>query len=110
SNALASALSSTLRQLFAPVVLPANDAPIARQRAWITRHFRPDALPQDIVASLSHALENLHDSDETRGEREWLDATRTALTSYSPTMIHITREALLRARSITLADSFRLEM
>jgi enoyl-CoA hydratase/carnithine racemase len=110
SSARSSTLTRALRHAFAPVELPSDEAPIARQRAWIVRHFHPDALPVDIVASLSHALENLHDSDETRGEREWLDATRTALTSYSPTMIHVTREALLRARAISLADSFRLEM
>lgn len=104
------ALLTALRDACAPTDIAATDAIIERQRPWIARHFQRDASPMDIVASLDQALAELRECEETADERAWLTATRTALTQYSPTMIHVTREALLRGRDITLADSFRMEM
>ncbi|RKP53493.1 enoyl-CoA hydratase/isomerase family protein [Pararobbsia silviterrae] len=88
----------------------AAHAPIARQHAWIAEHFRSDRSPQAIVESLRAARRALPDDTAAQAERDWLDATLSALTAYSPTMIHVTREALLRGRGMTLADSFRMEM
>lgn len=32
------------------------------------------------------------------------------MTTHSPTMLHVTREALLRGRQLTLAECFRMEL
>jgi hypothetical protein len=58
------------------------------------------------VATLRHDLER----EPPREVRQWLQATFDALTSHSPTMLHVTREALLRGRQMTLAECFRMEL
>lgn len=104
------ALAHALRDVFAVSEIDMHDAPIKRQHAWIAQHFMPKRTPSEIVASLRGALDGLPDHDAARAEREWLEAALAALTHYSPTMIHVAREALLRGRDMTLADSFRMEM
>jgi enoyl-CoA hydratase/carnithine racemase len=103
-------LLAALRDAYVLTEARTGASVIERQREWITEHFRRNATPTSIVASLERALEGLEDTAAAHEKREWIEATLTALRSYSPTMIHVTREALLRGREITLEDSFRLEM
>lgn len=103
-------LLAALREAYILTEAGTGASVIERQRGWITEHFKREAAPTSIVASLGRTLEVLEDTEAAREEREWIEATLTALKSYSPTMIHVTREALLRGREITLEDSFRLEM
>lgn len=42
--------------------------------------------------------------------REWLAVATKALREHSPTMLKVTREALLRGRRLSLADCFRQEL
>ena len=42
--------------------------------------------------------------------KQWLQSTYDAMTGHSPTMLCVTREALLRGRQMTLAECFRMEL
>ncbi|MEI5997513.1 enoyl-CoA hydratase/isomerase family protein [Paraburkholderia bengalensis] len=95
-----------LRTVFAP---PCNIVPHAGLAAFmqpILRHFDRRSGIERIVASLRQDLEREH----PREMRQWLQATYDAMTSHSPTMLHVTREALLRGRQMTLAECFRMEL
>jgi enoyl-CoA hydratase/carnithine racemase len=72
----------------------------------IVRHFGRRARVEQIVASLRADLEH----EQPEDVRAWLTATLDALTHYSPTMLEVTREALLRGRQMTLAENFRMEL
>lgn len=74
--------------------------------ARVARHFTRDKRVIDIVASLRADLAR----EPAESERAWLEATLDAFTHFSPTMLEVTREALLRGREISLADSFRMEL
>jgi enoyl-CoA hydratase/carnithine racemase len=97
---------ATLRHVFVP---PGNTAPasvLEQQLPWIVRHFNERQTIPQIIATLRA---NLAQPDLAPEQRPWLQTTLDALTSYSPTMLAVTREALLRGRRMTLADSFRME-
>jgi enoyl-CoA hydratase/carnithine racemase len=99
-------LLAGLRRVFAP---PCNIAPHSALSAFaplIMRHFDP-RLPVDrMVTSLRQDLER----GGPREARQWLQSTWDTLTGYSPTMLYVTREALLRGRQMTLAEAFRMEL
>jgi enoyl-CoA hydratase/carnithine racemase len=72
----------------------------------IMRHFDPRSGVDGMVASLLQDL----DRGAPREVRQWLQSAWDALTGYSPTMLYVTREALLRGRQMTLAEAFRMEL
>ncbi|MGV2290727.1 enoyl-CoA hydratase/isomerase family protein [Trinickia sp. YCB016] len=99
-------LEQHLTDVFVP---PANITPHAAIEAFmplIVKHFAARLTVPDIAASLAADLQ----LDPPRELRSWLQATLDALASHSPTMLHVTREALLRGRSMTLAECFRMEL
>ncbi|ACC74218.1 enoyl-CoA hydratase/isomerase family protein [Paraburkholderia phymatum] len=99
-------LLHALRTVFEP---PCNIVPHAGLRAFtqaIMRHFDRRSGIERIVATLRQDLEREH----AREMRQWLQATCDALTSHSPTMLCVTRDALLRGRQMTLAECFRMEL
>jgi enoyl-CoA hydratase/carnithine racemase len=99
-------LLPALRAVFEP---PCNIVPHAALGPFtqlIMRHFDRRASVERTVATLHHDLER----EPPREVRQWLQATFDALTSHSPTMLHVTREALLRGRQMTLAECFRMEL
>jgi enoyl-CoA hydratase/carnithine racemase len=98
---------SALRTVFAPMA--SDSTPKATLPAYtplICRHFDRRAGVDQIVTTLRADL----DCDPVQHEREWLQTTLDALTQYSPTMLMVTREALLRGRQMTLAECFRMEL
>lgn len=98
----------TLRRVFdAPCQdVHTNESALSRNAALILQHFDRRKPVVEIVASLRAALER----EPSEADRAWLEATLEALTHYSPTMLEVTREALLRGRQLTLAESFRMEL
>ncbi len=72
----------------------------------ILKHFDRRSGVDRIVASLHHEL----DREPPREVRQRLQSAYDALTTYSPTMLYVTREALLRGRQMTLAECFRMEL
>ncbi|WP_322053460.1 enoyl-CoA hydratase/isomerase family protein [Paraburkholderia bannensis] len=84
----------------------ATASALSQHAALIATHFNRRARVFEIVASLRAALEG----EPSEADRAWLEATLEALTHYSPTMLEVTREALLRGRQMTLAESFRMEL
>jgi enoyl-CoA hydratase/carnithine racemase len=100
-------LPGALRAVFEP---PANVVPHAAlegQLPWIVRHFDRRSSVERIVATLRQEL----DREETGREyRQWLLTTLDALLGHSPTMLAVTRDALLRGRQMTLAEAFRMEL
>ncbi|NPT62223.1 enoyl-CoA hydratase/isomerase family protein [Paraburkholderia elongata] len=100
---------SDIRQSIKDVfVSPMNVAPPSRLEHFlplIRGHFAPQFSVGQIVDSMEYALHG----EMPQPEREWLETTHTALRSNSPLMLEVTREALLRGRQMTLADSFRME-
>ncbi len=99
-------IQGALREVFASSTLDSNSAPIAVHEPWISTHFDARRPVVEIVASLREALKGAPSDTE----RTWLRATLDALLTCSPTMIHVTREALLKGRHMSLADCFRMEM
>ncbi|MEM5341493.1 enoyl-CoA hydratase/isomerase family protein [Paraburkholderia azotifigens] len=99
-------LLRALRTVFEP---PCNIVPHAGLGAFtqlMMRHFDRRSGIERIVATLRQDLEREH----AREVRQWLQATCDALTSHSPTMLYVTRDALLRGRQMTLAECFRMEL
>ena len=97
---------AVLREVFVAPCHEAGDGALASFAPLIERHFERGSRVEQIVASLRADLEREH----TESKRKWLEATLEALTHYSPTMLEVTREALLRGRQMTLAESFRMEL
>ncbi|RQN34653.1 enoyl-CoA hydratase/isomerase family protein [Paraburkholderia tropica] len=95
-----------LRQVFETSGHDAIASPLAAREPLIARHFEPHARVSEMVASLRADLEGAPPGDACA----WREATLDALTHYSPTMLEVTREALLRGRHATLAESFRMEL
>ncbi|QBR00551.1 enoyl-CoA hydratase/isomerase family protein [Paraburkholderia pallida] len=89
----------------APSYQPEASA-LAGHAALIARHFEHRAHVEQIVRTLRADLER----EQPEAVRAWLEATLEALTHYSPTMLEVAREALLRGRQMTLAESFRMEL
>ncbi|MFL9965240.1 enoyl-CoA hydratase/isomerase family protein [Paraburkholderia sediminicola] len=99
-------LMAALRGVFEP---PCNIIPHAALAAFtqlILRHFDRRSGVERIAATLRHDLER----EPSREVRQWLQATCDAITGHSPTMLCVTREALLRGRQMTLAECFRMEL
>ncbi|TDG05648.1 enoyl-CoA hydratase/isomerase family protein [Paraburkholderia guartelaensis] len=97
---------ASLREVFIAPCHEANDGALASFTPLIVRHFDRRLRVEQIVASLRADLESEH----SHAEQAWLEATLEALTHYSPTMLEVTREALLRGRQMTLAECFRMEL
>ncbi|HTR08366.1 MAG TPA: enoyl-CoA hydratase/isomerase family protein [Paraburkholderia sp.] len=97
---------AVLREVFVAPCHEAGEGALASFAPLIERHFERGSRVEQIVASLRADLER----EYTESERKWLEATLEALTHYSPTMLEVTREALLRGRQMTLAESFRMEL
>jgi enoyl-CoA hydratase/carnithine racemase len=70
------------------------------------RHFNARHTLEQIVESLRAHLE----AGPREAERAWLRATLDALLAHSPTMLYVTREALLRGRHMSLAECLRMEL
>jgi enoyl-CoA hydratase/carnithine racemase len=99
-------LMSALRGVFEP---PCNIVPHAALQPFtqlILRHFDRRSSVERIVATLGHDLER----EPPREVKQWLQSTYEAMTGHSPTMLCVTREALLRGRQMTLAECFRMEL
>ncbi|WP_027211967.1 enoyl-CoA hydratase/isomerase family protein [Burkholderia sp. WSM2232] len=99
-------LLSALRGVFEPPCNIVPHAALAPLTQLVLRHFDRRSGVDRIVATLRHDLER----DSPREVRQWLQSTYDALTAHSPTMLHVTREALLRGRQMTLAECFRMEL
>ncbi|MCX5538710.1 enoyl-CoA hydratase/isomerase family protein [Paraburkholderia sp. CNPSo 3076] len=97
---------ASLREVFVAPCHEADDGALASFTPLIARHFDRRLRVEQIVAALRADLEREH----AQAERAWLEATLEALTHYSPTMLEVTREALLRGRQMTLAECFRMEL
>lgn len=99
-------VQARLAEVFVP---PANLMPHPTLEAFlpaIDKHFDARLSVDEMAASLGAALI----SNPSRDMRAWLQTTLDTLHSYSPTMLHVTREALLRGRTLTLAEAFRMEL
>lgn len=99
-------LMTALRSVFEP---PCNVTPHAALSPFtqlILRHFDRRSSVERTVATLRHDL----DREPPREIRQWLQSTYDALLGHSPTMLCVTREALLRGRQMTLAECFRMEL
>ncbi len=111
ADVAADGLLRALRTVFEP---PCNIVPHAGLGAFtqlILRHFDRRSGVERIVATLRQDLEREHAPQMGQREvRQWLQATYDALTSHSPTMLYVTRDALLRGRQMTLAECFRMEV
>ncbi|HKR42275.1 MAG TPA: enoyl-CoA hydratase/isomerase family protein [Paraburkholderia sp.] len=99
-------LHASLREVFVAPCHEADDGALAALTPLIVRHFDRRLRVEQIVAALRADLER----EPSQAERAWLEATLEALTHYSPTMLEVTREALLRGRQLTLAECFRMEL
>ncbi|MEX3941970.1 enoyl-CoA hydratase/isomerase family protein [Paraburkholderia sp. BR10937] len=97
---------ASLHEVFVAPCHEANDGGLVAFTPLIVRHFDRRLRVEQIVASLRADLER----EPAQAERAWLEATLEALTHYSPTMLEVTREALLRGRQMTLAECFRMEL
>lgn len=96
-----------LRRVFEAPCHDAQAGKLAADAPLIARYFEQRKTVEQIV----HALRTDLASEATAPEaRAWIGATLAALTQYSPTMLEVTREALLRGRQMTLAESFRMEL
>ncbi|RQS06291.1 enoyl-CoA hydratase/isomerase family protein [Burkholderia sp. Bp8998] len=96
-----------LCEVFEPPCNVVPHAALDSQMAWIVRHFDKRSTVERIVMTLKQDLAR---DELAREHRQWLQATLNALLSHSPTMLCVTREALLRGRQMTLAESFRMEL
>jgi enoyl-CoA hydratase/carnithine racemase len=96
-----------LRAVFEPPCNVVPHAALDGQMPWIVRHFDKRSGVERIVATLRQDLAR---DEPGREHRQWLQATLDALLAYSPTMLNVTREALLRGRQMSLAESFRMEL
>jgi len=99
-------LLSALRGVVEPPCNIVPHAAITPFTQLIQRHFDRRSGVDRIMATLRHDLER----DPPREVRQWLQSTYDALAAHSPTMLYVTREALLRGRQMTLAECFRMEL
>ncbi|KVD60668.1 enoyl-CoA hydratase [Burkholderia ubonensis] len=98
---------AALRRVFEPPCNVVPHAALDGQLPWIVRHFDKRSTVERTVATLTQELAR---DELSREHRQWLQATLDALLGHSPTMLAVTREALLRGRQMTLAESFRMEL
>lgn len=95
-----------LREAFVPPASPMPPATIEGFVPAIEKHFSARLTVNEMAASLASALI----SNPSTEMRAWLQAALDAMHGYSPTMLHVTREAILRGRQGTLADAYRMEL
>ncbi|PCE32560.1 enoyl-CoA hydratase/isomerase family protein [Burkholderia ubonensis] len=98
---------AALRRVFEPPCNVVPHAALDTQLPWIVRHFDKRSTVERTVATLTQELGR---EELSREHRQWLQATLDALLGHSPTMLAVTREALLRGRQMTLAESLRMEL
>jgi enoyl-CoA hydratase/carnithine racemase len=99
-------LMAALRGVFEPPCNIIPHAPLAVFTQLILRHFDRRSSVERMVATVRHDLER----EPPREVKQWLQSIYDALTSHSPTMLYVTREALLRGRQMSLAECFRMEL
>ncbi|WP_322011337.1 enoyl-CoA hydratase/isomerase family protein [Paraburkholderia sp. J12] len=99
---------AALRRVFDAPGHDAQAGALAQNAPLIARYFESDQTVQQIVHALQTDLAG--ETDAPEAEQAWRRATLDALTHYSPTMLEVTREALLRGRQMTLAECFRMEL
>jgi enoyl-CoA hydratase/carnithine racemase len=99
-------VGARLREAFVPPAAPLPPAPIEGVLRGIEKHFAARSTVDEMAASLAATLI----SNPPAEMRAWLQTALDALHGYSPTMLHVTREAILRGRRITLADAYRMEL
>jgi enoyl-CoA hydratase/carnithine racemase len=99
-------LMSALRGVFEPPCNIVPHAALAQFSPLIARHFDRRSSVERILATLRQDLGR----EPPRETKQWLQATCDALAGHSPTMLFVTREALLRGRQMTLAECFRMEL
>lgn len=99
-------VAARLREAFVPPSAPIPPAPIAALLPTIEKHFAARSTVGEMAASLAATLI----ANPPPALRAWLHTALDALHGYSPTMLHVTREAILRGRRITLADAYRMEL
>ncbi|WP_206956486.1 enoyl-CoA hydratase/isomerase family protein [Trinickia acidisoli] len=99
-------VGARLREAFVPQSAPLPPAQIDALLPAIEKHFDARLAVDEMAASLAAALI----SNPPAELRAWLQTALDALHGYSPTMLHVTREAIVRGRRITLADAYRMEL
>ncbi|MGA9915859.1 MAG: enoyl-CoA hydratase/isomerase family protein [Paraburkholderia sp.] len=99
-------LLESLRNVFEPPLNVMPRALLATASQLILRHFERFSNIERTVATLQRDL----GGDPPREVRQWLQTTLDAMRSHSPTMLYVTREALIRGRQMTLAECFRMEL
>jgi enoyl-CoA hydratase/carnithine racemase len=97
---------ASLRAIFTPPDSNPMPSPLASHAAQISRHFGEHTDLERVLEMLQTETARV----ENEGELRWLQSTVDALLSASPTMLKVTREALLRGRHMSLADCFRMEL
>jgi enoyl-CoA hydratase/carnithine racemase len=101
-------VEATLRRVFDAPCHDAQPGALESNAPLIAQYFERRRTVEQIVAALQTDLANEAEAPEV--QQAWRRATLDALTHYSPTMLEVTREALLRGRQMTLAESFRMEL
>ncbi|CAB3711112.1 enoyl-CoA hydratase/isomerase family protein [Paraburkholderia rhynchosiae] len=99
-------LISALRGVFEPPCNIVPHAALGPLTSLILRHFDRRSSLDRMMATLRHDLER----EPPREVRQWLQSTYDSLAAHSPSMLYVTREALLRGRQMTLAECFRMEL
>lgn len=99
-------LIEALRTVFEPPGNIVPHAPIESYAQLVSRHFDRNSSIDRTFGSLLRDIEN----GPSRKVRQWLQTTMETLRSNSPTMLNVTREALLRGRQMNLAECFRMEL
>jgi enoyl-CoA hydratase/carnithine racemase len=105
---MAGDVEAALRRVFDAPCHDAQAGALESNAPLIARYFERRRTVEQIVAALQTDLANEAEVPEV--QQAWRRATLDALTHYSPTMLEVTREALLRGRQMTLAESFRMEL
>ncbi|MBN3788496.1 enoyl-CoA hydratase/isomerase family protein [Burkholderia sp. Ac-20353] len=95
----------SIRDVFISPADPIPDSGFGQCLPLIRAHFGLHLTVEEIVESMDRAL----DSDVSEQERGWLRASIDALLARSPLMLDVTREMLLRARSMSPEDCLRME-
>lgn len=101
-------VEAALRRVFDAPCHDARAGALEPNAALVAQYFERSRTVEQIVEALQTDLAN--ESGASEVQQAWRRATLEALTHYSPTMLEVTREALLRGRQMTLAESFRMEL
>lgn len=99
-------LTLALREVFEPPANVVSHAALSQLLPLVTRHFDKRMTVDEMAASIQDALNCI----QFPSARRWLETSKEALLTHSPTMLNVTLKALLRGRRLTLADCLRLEL